>query len=272
MPDLVVKDGLTLGWSAYGPERAPALLLITGLGGLQEGWFRQVPYFQKDYRVITFDNRGAGRTSTLDVPTTMRDLAGDAVALLDHLGVGRAHVWGVSMGGKIAQELALDWPDRVGRLVLENTSAGEAHRVEGPVQSRMEGASARDEAGWLELTTSLFGRSYREKNAASMKAFARSRVRHPQDPTGARRQWEAYQAFDSWDRLPRLRHETLVLAGEEDALTDPRNAEKLASRLPNAVSYVVAGAGHSLHIEAPDETNRVVDAFLRGGVAAVPRE
>ncbi len=271
MADVAIRDGLTLSYSVAGPEEGPALVLITGLGGQQEGWFRQIPYFRQQYRVIAFDNRGAGRSGALDVPTTMADFADDTARLLDHLGVAQAHVWGVSMGGKIAQELALSRPDRVLRVVLENTSAGEAHRVEGPVESRLQNAATLDEDGWLtQIVPALFGRAYRERNEASMRAFARSRARNPPHPIGSRRQWEAYAAFDSWDRLPRMAHETLVIAGDEDAMTDPQNAEKLASRLPSAGTYLVRGAGHSLHIEAPDETNRVVDAFLSGGLAAVP--
>src|SRR5687768_12583948 len=118
MPELEVRPGLTLSYRTYGPEGAPWLTLITGLGGLQEGWFRQVPYFEREYRVLTFDNRGAGRSGAIDVPTRMVDLADDTRRLLDALGIARTHVWGVSMGGKVAQELALGWPERVDELVL----------------------------------------------------------------------------------------------------------------------------------------------------------
>jgi 3-oxoadipate enol-lactonase len=265
MPDIEVRPGLVVNYRISGPSEAPALVLITGLGGLQEGWFRQVPYFEPSYRVLTLDNRGAGQSGVLDVPTTMRDMAEDVVAVMDAAGVAHAHIWGVSMGGKIAQELALGWPQRVDRLVLECTSAGEAHRVEGKPEGRLRGSHAFSEQDWLErLVPLIFGRAYREANASSMRAFARSRVRHPQDSVGAARQWEAYEAFDSWDRLPNLMHRTLVITGDEDALTHPANSERLVERLPNAELYVVNGAGHSLHIEKPEEVNAVIDAFLRG--------
>ena len=266
MPDWVVRPQLSLSYHVGGPHDGPPLVLITGLGGLQEGWFRQVPYFERRYRVVTFDNRGAGRSGVLDVPTTMRDLAEDTVALLDGLGVARAHVWGVSMGGKVAQELALGWPDRVDRLVLGCTTAGERHRVEGAHVSRLRDAASLGEQAWLQdVVPVLFGRAYREANAAGMRAFARSRSRHPQDPRGFARQFEAYESFDAWDRLPSLTRRTLVITGDEDGLTDPRNSEVLASRLPNAVRYVVRGAGHSFHLEKPDEVTAVVGRFLVSG-------
>jgi 3-oxoadipate enol-lactonase len=267
LPDVVVRPGLSLGYRLSGPDDSPVLVLITGLGGLQEGWFRQVPYFERSWRVLTFDNRGAGRSGALDVPTTIRDLADDTVRLLDALDIAKAHVWGVSMGGKIAQELAHGWPERVDRLVLGCTSAGEKHRVEGS-SSRLR-APADTEEDWLErIVPMLFGRAYREKNAAAMKAFARSRARNPQDPVGRARQWDAYDAFDSWDRLPDLRHRTLVITGDEDTMTAPENSARLLERLPNAVGYVVHGAGHSFHLENPDEVNAVVDRFLRTGTVA----
>ena len=262
MPDAPIRDGLTLSYTDTGD--GPALLLITGLGGLKEGWFRQGALADR-FRVITFDNRGMGGSSVLDAPTTMRDLAEDAILLLDHLGVPKAHVWGVSMGGKIAQEMALGWPQRVDRLILENTTAGEGNRIEGRQPSLLRRIDQLDADGILrEIVPLLFGREHRERNARAMEAFARSRVRNRPDPRGVARQWEAWQAFDSWARLPSIGHETLVLVGAEDALTDPRNGEALADRLPKARLATIEGGGHSVHIEKPDEVNAAVATFLAG--------
>lgn len=262
MPKATVRPDLDLSYVLEGPEGAPALVLITGLGGLKEGWFRQIPEFAKDHRVLAFDNRGAGGSSVVDRPTTVRDLAEDTALLMDAVGIARAHVWGVSLGGKVAQELALGWPERVDRLVLENTTAGEPARVDRG-ESGLRRAKDLDAEGWLtEVVPLLFARAYREANANSMRAFARSRERHPQDSVGMARQWEAYEAFDSWDRLPALTHRTLVLVGAEDALTDPENGRRIALRLPSAVFHAEPGAGHSAHIEKPAEVNAVVRRFL----------
>jgi pimeloyl-ACP methyl ester carboxylesterase len=263
VPDLQIRPGLSLNYRLSGPEGAPVLTLITGLGGLQEGWFRQVPHFEQQWRVLTFDNRGAGRSGVLDVPTTIHDMAEDVVLLLDALQIRETHVFGVSMGGKIAQELALQHPERVISLILGCTTAGDATRVEGEA-SGLRGAATATEAEWTErLIPLLFGKAYRERNAGSMKAFARSRARNPQNPVGFARQWEAYRSFDSWDRLPELRHRTLVITGDEDTATHPDNSRQLAERIPGARLALIRGAGHSFHIEEADETNRVVESFLK---------
>ena len=167
------------------------------------------------------------------------------------------------MGGKVAQELALGWPERVDHVVLENTSAGERHRVEGlqpsPVRA-MQGATTET---WLEtIVPLLFGKAYREANAKAMRAFARSRERRPPNPAAVDIQWDAYEQFDSWDRLASLRAPVLCLAGAEDALCDPRNAERLAEQLPMGELSIVQGGGHSVHIELPKHVNELVAAFL----------
>lgn len=263
MPNADVRENLSLAYTDSGARDAPALVLITGLGGLKEAWFRQIGPLSEHFRVISFDNRGMGGSSVVDAPLSIRDMAEDTVRLLDALDLGRAHVFGVSMGGKIAQELALGWPERVDRVVLGCTSAGEAHRVEGRKPSPLRRMQGLDADGFLrEIVPLLFGQAYIEKNQGAMRAFARSRERRPPNPVALKRQWEAYEAFDSWDRLPELAHRTLCITGNEDRLCDWRNSERLVERLPNAALHIVEGAGHSFHLEAPDEVNRAVIDFL----------
>src|SRR5690606_5797420 len=134
-------------YTDLGDPGSPPLLLITGLGGLKEGWFRQEP-LSDAFRLLAYDHRGMGGSTKALGPITMVDLADDAVRLLDALEVDVAHVWGVSMGGKVAQELALGWPDRVARLILENTSAGERWRVDRG-ESVLRDASSASEDRWL---------------------------------------------------------------------------------------------------------------------------
>jgi pimeloyl-ACP methyl ester carboxylesterase len=263
MPLVPIRDGVALSVLDDGPRDAPALVLITGLGGLKEGWFRQVPEFSRDFRVIAHDHRGMGGSTSTDDAFTLRDLADDVVRLLDALDVPTAAVWGVSMGGKVAQELAIGWPDRVSALILENTSAGEVHRVEGPLESPLRRMQGADADRWLtDIVPLLFGEAYRAANPGSMRAFARSRERHPPDPGALARQWAAYERFDSWDRLPQIAAPTLCLAGAEDNLCDPRNANALAARIPGARAVSIPGGGHSVHIELPDAVNAAVRAFL----------
>src|ERR1700742_1185159 len=102
----------------------PAVLLVMGLGLPGDAWWRTVPVLARTYRVITFDNRGSGRAERAEGPLTIAGMAADAVSVLDAAGVPRAHVYGMSMGGMIAQELALGFPERVGSLVLGATAPG----------------------------------------------------------------------------------------------------------------------------------------------------
>ena len=263
MAEATIRGNQTIAYHLSGPEDAPVLLLITGLAGLKEGWFHQVAYFQKRCRILTFDNRGLGGSSLVESEATLADFAEDAVLLMDHLNIDAAHVWGVSMGGKIAQELALGWPERVDHVVLENTSAGEAHRVEGRQPSPLRAMQGADSETWLaQIVPLLFGKAYREANAKAMRAFARSRERRPPNSAAVDIQWNAYERFDSWERLPQLRHSVLCLAGAEDALCHPGNAERLAERLPMAELCIIDGGGHSVHIELPLLVNEAVAAFL----------
>ena len=264
MPEVQIRDGQTLAYHLTGLENAPVLMLITGLAGLKEGWYQQIGPFKEHMRVLTFDNRGLGGSSLVDEPASLRDFAEDSVLLLDALGIERAHVWGVSMGGKIAQELALEWPERVDKVVLENTSAGEAHRVEGRQPSplrQMQGANAET---WLrEIVPLLFGPAYIAAHTRAMGAFARSRERRPPNPRAVAIQWEAYESFDSWQRLGSMRAEALCLTGALDALCDSRNADRLAERIPNARVVHISDGGHSVHIECPELVNQAVLAFLQ---------
>lgn len=266
MPTAAIRDDLTLAYTDSGDPEAPPLLLVTGLGGLKEGWFRQIGPLSKTYRVITVDNRGMGGSSLVDAPLSIWDMAQDLVLLLDHLNIARTHVFGVSMGGKISQELALTWPERVHRLVLGCTSAGEEHRVEGRQPSPLRAMRGLSADEFLEqIVPLLFGRRYIEANPGPMRAFARSRERRPPNPIALGRQWEAYSAFDSWERLPGLLHRTLCITGDEDGLCAWQNSEKLCDQLPNADVYVVEGAGHSFHLESDREVNEVVGRFLASG-------
>jgi len=115
-------NGVTLYYEVHG--KGDPLLLIMGLGANATGWSSQVPSFSREYQVIAFDNRGAGRSDKPNEPYSMDQMADDAHALLDELGVGPAHVFGMSLGGMIAQELMLRHPRHVRSLILGGTMAG----------------------------------------------------------------------------------------------------------------------------------------------------
>src|SRR3954449_10980263 len=131
-------DTARIAWESDGPEDAPAVLLVMGLAYPAAMWFRLVPALAEGYRVIRVDNRGAGRTGDVPgAPYTVETMTGDCLAVLDAAGVDSAHVVGISMGGLMAQEIALTAPERVRSLCLTATHPGIAHAVTNPVAMEM---------------------------------------------------------------------------------------------------------------------------------------
>ena len=135
--------------------------------------------------------------------------------------------------------------------------------MEGRQPSRLRAMQGLDAEGFLDkIVPLLFGTRYREANDKAMRAFARSRERRPPNARALALQWDAYDGFDSWDRLPKLEHATLCITGDEDELCDWRNSERLAQRIPRAQLVLVPGTGHSFHLEDADVVNRAVREFL----------
>ena len=250
-----------LSYTLSGPEGAPALVFLNGLGGAKEAWFYQVRHFREHYRVVTFDNRGAGASESLDQPTTMGDFAEDTLRLLDHVGLQRVTLVGISFGGRIAQQFVLRYPERVQALVLVGTACGPASP--GPSHEALRRAPDLDEQGWLEqVVPVLFGPRYVREQSKRLQVFARSRARNTPDPVGTRCQWEAYESFSACERLAEIRVPTLVLHGEDDALSPLTNAQRLASGIPGARLQVLRGVGHSPNVEDAEGFNAAIGRFL----------
>jgi pimeloyl-ACP methyl ester carboxylesterase len=240
------------------------LVLIMGFGGDHLGWGFQVPAFAERHRVIVFDNRGAGQTDSPDAPWTIATMAEDTVGLLDALGVEQAHVCGVSMGGMIAQEIALNHPARVLTLQLHCTAArtdaytharGEAWEV---IRTKL----TREEASRAIFPALFAPGSYNERGDFVEMLLARGLANpYPQSLAGFRRQREAIAAHDTRDRLGLIRCPTLVSVGEEDTLLPPRFAREVASRIPGAEFRVLPG-GHVYFWEFFAEFNAMCLEFL----------
>lgn len=245
------------------------LILIMGLGGDLQAWALQVPALARHFRVITLDNRGAGRTSSPDKPYSIAGMAEDVAGLMDHLGIARANVLGFSMGGYIAQELALRHADKVDKLILLATAPyidgyGE-NIVKSWINVRRSNMSRENiqrlTATWL-YSAALFDDPARFERAI-LNGVANP---HAQQDHAFIRQAQAVLAFDARDRLANLKQETLVVSGDEDILVPPRNSDRLAKLLPKAKRVSLSG-GHVGCIEHPAEYNA---AFLEFLGAAVP--
>lgn len=254
-----------LAFTLTGPAGGPPLVLVNGMGGVQAAFALQIKAFADRWRVLTYDQRGLGASEVVDRDVTMRDYALDLVHLLDHLGVERAAFLGLSFGGRVLQELAIGWPERVERLIIGGTSAGGRLHIGGSAEGyrALTESSALDEEGWrTRLLPALFGPVYRNKYPDRMEAFARWRVRYPTNPVAIARQWQAWSTFDTSDRLHRITAPTLILHGDDDALSPVENAELLAERIPGAELMVLHDVGHSPNVEDPARFNAVVRAFL----------
>ncbi len=237
----------------------PALLLIQGLGYPRWGWEPIVAPLAASYRVVTFDNRGIGDSDAPPGPYDTATMAADAVAVLDLLGIERAHVVGASLGGMIAQMVALEHPERVDRLVLACTTPG------GEAAYPLPEATARliREAGDLPQEEAV--RRFTANALASegpVEDLVARRLAEPQDPAGWQAQAAASLGHDASARLPEITAPTLVLHGTADRVVDPRNADLLADRIDGARLETLRGLGHLFFWEDPLGTVRRLRAFL----------
>lgn len=247
--------------------RGEALVLVMGLGADHLAWAFQVPAFAERYRVITFDNRGAGQTDAPDRPYTTRMMADDTVGLLDALGIDRAHVLGASLGGMIAQEIALNHPARVRSLQLHCTLG----RPDAYMRAQIETARVqrrkltREEAlraGYLWLCAPV---TYEEKpELVEMLVQGALANPYPMSLTGFERQCDAVQSHDALDRVAAVRCPTLISVAESDILVPPRFSRALAERMPKAEFRTIERAGHGYFWERPEAFNAMCLEFLAG--------
>lgn len=230
------------------------LLLIMGLSFSLRDWGTILPdRLAQHYRVILFDNRDAGETTKVGKPYSTATMAADALALLKALEIEKAHVMGISMGGMIAQELALHYPDRLDRLILGGTMAGGDCSEWGEVQAFLLFKR-------LEL---LFTPSFYEANRSSIDAFFQSNQPYRSRGTALARQLAAMSGHDTCDRLSQITAPTLVLGGDSDRLMPVQNSRFLAQGLPHAQLEILPDAGHGFCYSHPEETAARVLEFLR---------
>ncbi len=246
----------------------PPLMLIAGLASDSASWQTVVPPLAKRFRVICPDNRGSGRSVCAEGPLSVDLMAGDCAALIGHLGYKKVHVAGHSMGGFIAQRLAVLHPDLADRLVLSATGAKSSRRnilLFSDLARRLE--EGEDPARWFR---SLFywiytpGLFERERALAGALDFALN-YRWKQSPAFFRAQVDAIAHFDGREDLGRISAPALVLAGEKDLLFPPDDCRDFASRIPGARFRMLGGAAHSMHAENPRNFAAAVVEFLTEG-------
>jgi 3-oxoadipate enol-lactonase len=245
--------------------RRPWLVLIQGLGLDRFGWEPVLRELRQHFRLVLVDNRGSGRSDLGSGSFGVADMAADVLAVLDHAGVRRTHVMGASLGGMVAQELAIDHPERVDRLVLVSTTPGWPFAYPMPAGSVGLIAATRSMTREVALrrhaenALSAHSIQHRPELAGRLVELQRS---HPPAPGAWSAQAAAGARYTGGLRQTRIRAHTLVLQGGVDTIVDPRNGKLLASRIPGAQLVIFPELGHLLFWQDPDSFTDTVTSFL----------
>ena len=255
------NEGVKLYWEEHGA--GDPLLLIMGLGATLEWWHRLVPILAPRYRTIVFDNRGAGRSDVPAGPYPVPVMAEDAAAVMDAAGVASAHVFGASMGGMIAQELALHHPSRVRSLILGCTACGGRQVV--PATKEVGAALAarttmtREEAMWAMVPYIFDASTPRDVVAADLAI----RLTSPVTNDGYFAQLQGIRAWSgSYDRLAGLTMPTLVIHGETDQLVQPENGRIVAKAIPGSRLLMIPHASHIFFTDQFEASSQALLSFL----------
>lgn len=247
-----------LGYDVHGPADAPVVVLGGSLGTTRAMWDEQLPALTAFFRVVRYDHRGHGTSPTKPGPYTVAALADDVLGLLDQLGIERAHLAGLSLGGMVAMQLAATHPERVDRLALLCTSAylppvSTWHERAAMVRAR--GTSAVADAVVARWFTPVFSRT-------PQAAALREQLLHTSSE-GYASCCEAIAEFDLRPQLARIRADTLVVAGAEDPATPPEHAKDIAAGISSAQLKVLPGAAHLASVERADAVTALLLEHLR---------
>jgi pimeloyl-ACP methyl ester carboxylesterase len=261
-------DGVRINYTEAG-EGEP-LLLIMGFGMPGEAWLGSLP-FLGGFRAIYFDNRGTGQSDKPGGPYTIERMADDAAGLLHHLGIGRAHIYGISMGGMIAQELALRHPEKVRSLVLGCTMCGGMQSKLGEPEvidtllDVMRNFGKPDPAAWVERQLPiLFAPEWVKENPAIREMMTMVvPLIPPTPPDTADHAMAGIAEWSTYERLPRLDVPTLIVHGDRDVIIPVENAHILAQRIPGSQLYIIEGSGHGYPAQDPVGSHIAVTEFLR---------
>ncbi len=254
-------NGMNIYYEVYG-EGFP-LLLIGGLGSQIGSWATQVPIYSKHFRVVVFDNRGAGRSQKPEPGYGTEDMADDAAALMAALDIEAAHIVGKSMGGMIGQWLAIKYPEKVSKLVMGCSSASRDEVGNLILRTGREIASKVGmKAVWIMALYLGYTREYIEKNIGSLNGVLNAIPEDADALRGYIGQSYAVEGHDTTDLLNRIKAPTLVMMGESDMTTAPRRTRELAALIPNSKLKAFEGVGHGFWRERQDEADGLVLDFL----------
>ncbi len=264
MPFVSATDGTRIHFEVTGKTGKTPVLMIQGLGASKNAWNLQRIAMATRFRIISFDNRGAGRSDKPTEPFTLEQMADDAIAVLDAAGIETAHVVGASMGGVISQIVAAKHPQRVRSLTLVCTACRNHPWRQELLQSW---AKTADEKGMIEVGKEaaqwvMSPRSFRRLVPAFtwMGPLAALRPRHS---FVSQIQAILNTREDLVDQLSTISAPTMVIVGNQDILTPRGDSEEIAERIPNSELVVISGAAHGLMMEHSSTFNKILIEFLQ---------
>jgi 3-oxoadipate enol-lactonase len=263
----IAKVGdINLYYEVHG--KGEPLILIMGYRASNVGWFLIQDKLARKYRVILFDNRGTGQSGKPEIPYTIKMMAADVAGLLDVLNISAASVFGHSMGGMIAQEFALNYPDRLNTLILGGTTCGGSRAV--PPTAEAMAFLFDPELAKLPVPDRiramipwLWNKEFKDNNQAAIEQYIALASEYPTPPQTAVSQQNAIMTHDTYDRLPDIKAPTLVIAGSKDRLVLSENSKLLATRIPNAEVAIIENAGHEYFDDSAEKASKIILDFLR---------
>jgi pimeloyl-ACP methyl ester carboxylesterase len=261
-------NGISMCYEVQG--KGVPLVLIQGFAGNHQAWFFQTSVFKKYYKVITFDNRGIGKSGKSGEAYTIKTMADDVIGLLDFLHIDKAHILGLSLGGIVAQEIGISYPERVIKLILGSTFAGreidDAHPEMKEVLGIQEGSTDVD-MGVIDfrklmnfMVSSAFNKRLFRMVLVPLSKYSMRSV----NPEGYLSQLQSVVRYDTLDRLHLIKAPTLVLTGTGDRIVSPSMSDTIASKIANARLVKVKGGSHAFFMEMRGRFNKEVLEFLRG--------
>ena len=254
MPEAQI-NGIKLNFAVHG--KGEPLVLIQGWGTDKRAWIFQIHAFQKYFQVITFDNRGVGKSEKPSGRYSMKVMAADVIGLMDHLHIGAANILGLSMGGMIAQEVAIDYPNRVVKLMLGCTFA---YAKDGSGETEEYTKAAGGDPKRIKLALASLANN---NSLGRLFVSIWMRLNSKSWAEGFESQGSAIKDHDTRDRLHLIKAPTLVIAGTKDRVVRPSSSEFIASRIPKARLVMIENGSHSMSAENQKEFNKVVLNFLR---------
>ena len=262
MPFVQLQD-IRLHYEVIG--QGPPLVMLMGLRGGQAWFYRQIPELSQYFQLILVDNRGSGLSGKPDAPYTVTGMAADTIGLLEAINLESAHFLGISLGGCIAQEVALSFPQKVKGLILACTTCGGSEALALPkhVLARFDEQDSKSHEDALRSNLRiLFSDRYLNEQAQQVEAFVTVAIEDKQPMSAFRRQVEALRKFSSARHLPGLTQPTLITTGSDDGFIPAENSMILAGLIPDSSLTVFPKGRHCFFIEMAGRFNREAISFL----------